>query len=244
MLLNETAPLERYGHHLTTLATLGTFAPFSGYEAVVSRVMEVLQRKNRHVPLILAADEATRWAIVAEVIRRMATGDVPEPLRTQQVIGLDYEALFANVSDDQLIRQELRKQRYAPLHEKLAQTEPDSEEEQTALWKLLRWPALEEWIAPNMVLERLQAIFIAMRQAESSIVLYVDHFHRLIGGECDRYPIDAANLLKPALHRDRIRLIGTCMLEDYRQYIERDAAIERCCQPICVPETSEHGSAS
>lgn len=168
----------------------------------------------------------------------MATGDVPEPLHTRQVIGLDYEALFANVSDDRLIRKERIRQRYAPLHEKLDQAEPDSEEEWAALSELLRWPALEEWIAPSMVLERLQAIFIAMRQAGNSIVLYVDHFHRLVGGEYNRYPIDAAHLLKPALHRDQIRLIGTCTLEDYRQYIERDAAIQRRCQPICVPEAS------
>lgn len=69
MILNEAAPLERYGHDLTKLAMLGMFAPLSSYEAVVDQVMQVLQRKNRNLPLILTTDEATRWAIVAEVIR-------------------------------------------------------------------------------------------------------------------------------------------------------------------------------
>ena len=67
-------------------------------------------------------------------------------------------------------------------------------------------------------------------------MLYVDHFHRLVGGEPDRYPIDAATLLKPALARDQIQLIGACTLEQYRQHIERDATIQRRCQEICLPE--------
>ena len=236
-MLNESAPLERYGHNLTRLAKRGAFAPLASDEVVVGQVLQVLQRRNKNSPLILASDETRRWAIVAEVIRRMAAGDAPEPLLTRQVIGLDYEALFTNLSDDTLTRQERRKQQFAPFREKLAQAEPDSDEEWALLGELFRWPPLEEWIAPTMVLERLQSMFIAMHQAAGSFVLYVDHFHRLLGGEPDRYPIDAANLLKPALHRDRIQVIGACTLEQYRQHIERDAAIQRPCQELCVPES-------
>ncbi len=235
-ILNESAPLERYGHNLTMLAKFGAFSPLTGHETVVNRVFQVLQRKNKHCPVILASDEPKRWAIVAEVIRRMALGDVPDPFLTQQVIGLDYEALFTNLSDDTLIRQERRKRMVSPLGEKLAQAKPDSDEEWALLEELFRLPSLEEWIAPTMVLERLQSMFVAMHQATGSFVLYVDHFHRLVGGEPDRYPIDAATLLKPALARDQIQLIGACTLEQYRQHIERDATIQRRCQEICLPE--------
>jgi ATP-dependent Clp protease ATP-binding subunit ClpA len=236
IMLNESAPLERYGHNLTTLVKRGAFSPPAGHEAAVNRVFEVLQRKNKNSPVILASDETSRWATVAEVIRRMATGDAPEAFRARQVIGLDYEALFTNLSDDTSIRKARRKQKYAPLGEKLAQAKPDSDEEWALLEELFRWPFLEEWIAPTMVLERLQSIFIVMRQAPGTFVLYVDHFHRLVGGEPDKYPIDAATLLKPALARGQIQLIGACTLDQYRQHIERDAAIQRRCQEICLPE--------
>ncbi len=239
-MLNKPTPLERYGHNLTLLAKCGTFAPLAGQEVVINRVFQVLQRKNKNIPLILAADETRRWAIVAEVTRRMALGDAPEPLLTQQVIRLDYEALFTNLSDDTLMRQERIKQLYAPLQEKLAQAKPDSKEEWTLLEELFRWPSLEEWVAPTMILERLQSMFIVIHQNSGSFILYIDHFHRLLGGEPDRYPIHAHSLLKPALNRDRIQLMGACTLEHYRQHIERDASMQRPCQEICLPEAFDN----
>src|SRR5258708_27435851 len=88
--------------------------------------------------------KARRWVVVAEVIRRMAVGDAPDPLPKQQVIALDYEALFTNLSDDTLTRQERRKRMLSPLVDKLAQVEPDSEEASAMLDELFRWPDLEE----------------------------------------------------------------------------------------------------
>jgi ATP-dependent Clp protease ATP-binding subunit ClpB len=238
-MLDESAPLERYGHNVTRLAKLGEFSPLAGYEAVVDRALQILQRRNKNNPVILASDEMKIWAIVAEVIRRMAMGDAPTPLLMRQVIRLDYEALFSNLSDDIAIRQERREQQFSPLREKLARVQPDSEEELALLEQLFRWPFLEEWIAPTMVLERLQSIFIAMYQAAGSFILYVDHFHRLVGGESDQYPIDAFALLKPALARGQVQLIGACTREQYRQYIERDAALQRRFQEICLPEAED-----
>ncbi len=75
--------------------------------------------------MLLDFDEARRWAVVAEVSRRMAVGDAPDPLPKQQVIALDYEALFTNLSDDTLARQERRKRILSPLVDRLAQVEPD-----------------------------------------------------------------------------------------------------------------------
>lgn len=233
--LNESAPLERYTHNLTILAQQGAFAPLAGEEAVIDRVFQVAGRRNKNVPVILGINETRRWAVVGEVVRRMAVGDAPDPFPKQQVIALDFEALFNNLSDDTTMRQKRRKERIEPLVKKLDQVEPDSEEESALLDELFLWPPLEEWIASNMALARLQSIFIAMHEVKGSFILFVDHFHRLVAGERERYPIDAAGLLKPALARDQIQLIGACTLEQYRQYIERDAAIQRRCQEICLP---------
>lgn len=231
-----TEPLERYGHNLTRLAKRGAFSPLAGSEAMVERALHILQRRNKNVPVILDSDEARRRAIVMEIVRRMANGEAPEPLLSGQVVELDYEALFSQLSDDTMVRRARRERQLAPLFEELAQAEPDTEEGWELLGKLFRWPSLEEWIAPTMVLERLQSLFVAMHRAAVLSLLYADHFHRLVGGELERYPMNATTLLKPALARGQIQLIGTCTLEQYRQYIERDASIQRRCQEICVPE--------
>jgi len=234
ILLNESTPLERYTHNLTILAQQGDFAPLSGEDVVIDRVFHVAGRRNKNVPVILG-DEGRRWAIVAEVVRRMAVGDAPPPFPKQQVIALDFEALFSNLSDDTAMRRKLREKRIEPLIKKLDQVEPDSKEESALLDEMFLWPPLEEWIAPNMALARLQSAFIAMHEVKGTFILFVDHFHRLVGGERERYPIDAAGLLKPALARDQIQLLGACTLEQYRQHIEHDAAINRRCQGVCLP---------
>lgn len=142
--LSEAAPLERYTHNLTMLAQQGAFAPLAGEEAVINRIFQVMQRKNKNLPVILGIDETRRWAIVAEVVRRMVVGDAPDPLPDKQGIALDFEALFSNLSDDTAMRSQRREERIAPLIKKLDQVEPDSEEESALLDELFRWPSLEE----------------------------------------------------------------------------------------------------
>jgi ATP-dependent Clp protease ATP-binding subunit ClpB len=231
---SESSPLERYGHNLTTLAQQGAFSPLVGQEALVDRVFQILQRKNKCNPVLLDFDETRRWEVVAEVVRRMDVGDAPDSLCKRQVIALDYEAMFANLSDETLNRLERRKQMLrARLEEKWAWVEQESDEEWwDRVGKLPLWPELEEWIAPTVMLERLQSMFIAMHQSVDSFVLFVDHFHRLVGGERDRYPIDATALLKPVLARHQVQLIGACTLVQYRLHIERDAALQRRCQEV------------
>lgn len=69
------------------------------------------------------------------------------------------------------------------------------------------------------------------------IVLFLDHFHRFVGGEDS--PFDASALLKLALHYHEIQLIGTCTLEQYCQHIEHNAPVHRCCQPFFTPEAEQ-----
>jgi ATP-dependent Clp protease ATP-binding subunit ClpA len=241
-LLNASDPLECYGHNLTTLAQQGAFAPLADQKAVVSRIFQILQRKSKCNPILLYPDANRRWAVVAELVRRMAVGDVPDPFSHHQVFSLDFEALFANLADtDNLLRQKRIEQQLLSWLEQLNQPEYESDEEWLSrVDRIPLWPKLEEWIAPTMALERLQSIFIAMRQSPDTILLFVDPFHRLVGGEYERYPIDAFNLLKPALCRHEVQLIAGCTLEQYRQHVERNATLQRCFQEVCLPDVQNN----
>ncbi|MGH2412985.1 MAG: ATP-dependent Clp protease ATP-binding subunit, partial [Microcystaceae cyanobacterium] len=85
--------------------------------------------------------------------------------------------------------------------------------------------------------ERLKAIVNEVRQA-GNIILVIDELHTLIGAGNLGGAIDAANLLKPALARGELSCLGTTTLDEYRQYIEQDSALERRFQPVMVDEPS------
>jgi ATP-dependent Clp protease ATP-binding subunit ClpC len=85
--------------------------------------------------------------------------------------------------------------------------------------------------------ERLKAIVNEVRQA-GNIILAIDEIHTLVGAGAMGGTMDAANLLKPALARGELQCLGTTTLDEYRQYIEQDAALERRFQPIMVGEPS------
>lgn len=84
--------------------------------------------------------------------------------------------------------------------------------------------------------ERLNQVLDEIRQAQGSIILVIDEVHTLIGAGGFDGGLDAANLLKPALARGEIQCIGATTLDEYRKYIERDAALERRFQPVMVGE--------
>ena len=86
--------------------------------------------------------------------------------------------------------------------------------------------------------ERLKAVLKEVKQAEGKIILFIDEIHLLIGTGRTDGAMDAANLLKPMLARGELRCIGATTLEEYRKYIEKDAALERRFQKITVPEPS------
>tara|TARA_B100000768_G_scaffold107869_1_gene100124 strand:+ start:4945 stop:7455 length:2511 start_codon:yes stop_codon:yes gene_type:complete len=85
--------------------------------------------------------------------------------------------------------------------------------------------------------ERLKRIMDEV-QAANNIILVIDEVHTLIGAGAAEGAIDAANILKPALARGELQVIGATTIEEYRKYIERDAALERRFQPVRVDEPS------
>jgi ATP-dependent Clp protease ATP-binding subunit ClpC len=85
--------------------------------------------------------------------------------------------------------------------------------------------------------ERLKGIVEEVRQA-GNIILVIDEIHTLVGAGASGGAMDAANLLKPALARGELQCLGATTLDEYRKYIERDAALERRFQPLMVGEPS------
>jgi ATP-dependent Clp protease ATP-binding subunit ClpB len=84
--------------------------------------------------------------------------------------------------------------------------------------------------------ERLKAVIKEVTAAEGRIILFIDELHTLVGAGAAEGAIDASNMLKPALARGELRCIGATTLDEYREHIEKDAALERRFQPVFVRE--------
>ncbi len=86
--------------------------------------------------------------------------------------------------------------------------------------------------------DRLKAVLKEVQNAGGNVVLFIDELHTIVGAGASEGAVDAANLLKPMLARGELRAVGATTLDEYRKYIEKDAALERRFQPVFVEEPS------
>ncbi|MBX3057061.1 MAG: AAA family ATPase [Anaerolineae bacterium] len=86
--------------------------------------------------------------------------------------------------------------------------------------------------------ERLKAAMEEIQKAQGEIILFIDELHTVVGAGSAQGAMDASNMLKPALARGELRCVGATTLDEYRQYVERDSALERRFAPVFVDEPS------
>lgn len=87
--------------------------------------------------------------------------------------------------------------------------------------------------------DRLKAVLKEVEKKAGEIILFIDEIHTLVGAGASEGSMDASNMLKPALARGELHCVGATTLDEYRKYIEKDAALERRFQPVLVQEPSE-----
>ena len=92
--------------------------------------------------------------------------------------------------------------------------------------------------------ERMKRVMEEVRKADGEVILFVDELHTLVGAGAAEGAIDASNIMKPALARGELQCIGATTQDEFRKYIERDAALERRFQPVIVREPTEEEAIS
>lgn len=92
--------------------------------------------------------------------------------------------------------------------------------------------------------ERLKAVLEEVQKSDGEIILFIDEMHTLVGAGAAQGSMDASNLLKPALARGKIRCIGATTINEYRQYIEKDKALERRFQQVMIDQPSPEDTVS
>jgi len=90
--------------------------------------------------------------------------------------------------------------------------------------------------------DRLKAVLKEITEGEGKIILFIDELHTLVGAGAAEGAIDASNMLKPALARGELKCIGATTLDEFRKYIEKDAALERRFQPVLIKEPTVEDS--
>ena len=86
--------------------------------------------------------------------------------------------------------------------------------------------------------ERLKAAMEEIQRAQGEVILFIDELHTVVGAGSAQGAMDASNMMKPALARGELQCVGATTLDEYRQHIERDSALERRFAPVFVEEPS------
>jgi ATP-dependent Clp protease ATP-binding subunit ClpB len=188
--------LKKYGRNLNELAKQNKLDPVIGRDEEIRRVLQVLSRRTKNNPVLIGEPGVGKTAIAEGLAHRIVAGDVPDNLKTKEIVALDLGSLVAG-----------------------AQYRGQFE-------------------------ERIKAVVKEVQAANGEIILFIDEIHQLVGAGKTEGAMDAANILKPALARGELHAIGATTLNEYKKYIEKDAALERRFQPVLIQEPSEEDAIS
>ncbi len=181
--------LETYCRNLTEKAKRGELDRIIGRERELSRVIQILCRRQKNNPCLIGEPGVGKTAIAEALAQKIAANDVPYKLKDHQVYLVDLTALVAG-------------------------TQFRGQFEQ-----------------------RMQGLINEVRDA-GNVILVIDEVHNIVGSGDSEGSMNAANIMKPALSRGEIQVIGATTLREYRKYIEKDSALERRFQPVTVNEPS------
>ncbi len=188
--------LKKYGRNLNELAKQNKLDPVIGRDEEIRRVLQVLSRRTKNNPVLIGEPGVGKTAIAEGLAHRIVAGDVPDNLKTKEIVALDLGSLVAG-----------------------AQYRGQFE-------------------------ERIKAVVKEVQASNGEIILFIDEIHQLVGAGKTEGAMDAANILKPALARGELHAIGATTLNEYKKYIEKDAALERRFQPVLIQEPSEEDAIS
>ncbi len=181
--------LTTYCRNLTESARRGSLDRIVGRERELSRVIQILCRRQKNNPCLIGEPGVGKTAIAEALAIRVARGDVPYKLKGKEIYLVDLTALVAGT--------QFRGQ------------------------------------FESRILGLLGEV-----KSEGNIILVIDEVHNIVGTGAAEGSVNAANILKPALSRGEVQIIGATTLTEYRKYIEKDTALERRFQPVTVEEPS------
>lgn len=181
--------LTTYCRNLTESARRGSLDRIVGRERELSRVIQILCRRQKNNPCLIGEPGVGKTAIAEALAIRVAKGEVPYKLKNKEIYLVDLTALVAGT--------QFRGQ------------------------------------FESRILGLLGEV-----KSEGNIILVIDEVHNIVGTGAAEGSVNAANILKPALSRGEVQIIGATTLTEYRKYIEKDTALERRFQPVTVEEPS------
>ena len=181
--------LDTYCRNLTKRAADGKLDRIIGRERELSRVIQILCRRQKNNPCLIGEPGVGKTAIAEALAQRIADGNVPFKLKGKQIYLVDMTALVAGTQ----FRGQFE--------------------------------------------SRILGLLSEVKEA-GNVILVIDEVHNIVGIGDSEGSVNAANILKPALSRGEVRILGATTLNEYRKYIEKDTALERRFQPVTVEEPS------
>ena len=181
--------LDTYCRNLTSKARAGELDKIVGRSNELSRVIQILCRRQKNNPCLIGEPGVGKTAIAEALAQRIAFGEVPYKLQGKEIYLVDLTALVAGT--------QFRGQ------------------------------------FESRILGLLNDV-----KSAGNVILVIDEVHNIVGAGDSEGSMSAGNILKPALSRGEVQVIGATTLKEYRKYIEKDSALERRFQPVMVNEPS------
>ena len=213
----EFEALSKYGRNVCDLARQGKLDPVIGRVEEIRRTIQVLSRRTKNNPVLIGEPGVGKTAIVEGLAQRIVNGDVPSTLRDKDLVELDMSALVAGAK----YRGEFEERLKSVLKEVV-------ELDMSALVAGAKYRGEFE--------DRLKSVLKEVQKANGRVILFIDELHTIVGAGATEGSMDAGNILKPALARGELHMIGATTLDEYHKYIEKDQALARRFQTVFVSE--------